>query len=298
MTSTNPLVSSSTRLRPAPNPFPSLIERARRAPRLTREQERELITNWQAGDRRSGERLARASLRYVVSVAFKFRRYNQPVDVLISEGNLGLVRAMAKFDLKQETRFSTYAMYWIRYYIIDHIMRTWSMVGGGSGALKTRLFFRLRRERARAWCLHGDSDVAQQMVADRLGVSKTKLARLSRQLDQHDLSLDVPVVPDAGATLLDTLSVNAGQETILARREFMQGMKPALAAALSTLNARERAIVEQRLMADAEDEVSLAKLGESFGVSRERVRQLEEGLKAKLRALLAEHCSANDLAAA
>lgn len=201
MPSNTTLVTSSVAPRRGPNPLPSFVERARRTPRLTREQERELIAQWRAGDRRAGERLARACLRYVVSVAYKFRHYNQPVEGLVSEGNLGLLRAMTKFDSTKETRFSTYAMYWIRYYIIDHIMRTWSMVGGGSGALKTRVFFRLRRERARAWCLNGDTDVAQQMVAERLGVSRAKLARLSRQLDQTDLSLDAPVVRDSDTTL-------------------------------------------------------------------------------------------------
>lgn len=99
--------------------------------------------------------------------------------------------------------------------------------GDGSGALKTRLFFRFDYVESEhsPGVLHGDSDVAQQMVAERLGVSKAKLVRLSRQLDQHDLSLDVPVTPDASATLLDTLSVNAGQETPLARRDFVQSVK-------------------------------------------------------------------------
>jgi RNA polymerase sigma-32 factor len=140
--------------RPAPGAtdamYPSFIRQAADAPRLTREEEKELIRRWQRSrDRKAAEKLARCSMRYVVAIACKYRRYNVPIDVLISEGNLGLVRAMDKFDLEQENRFSTYATYWIRYYVLDHIMRSWSIVGGGSGALKTRLFFRLRLEKGK-----------------------------------------------------------------------------------------------------------------------------------------------------
>lgn len=115
-------------------------------------------------------------------------------------------------------------MYWVRYYIIDHVMRTWGMETARAHSKHGSSFDYVESEHAPG-ALHGDSDVAQQMVAERLGVSKAKLARLSRQLDQHDLSLDVPVTPDASATLLDTLSVNAGQETPLARRDFVQSVK-------------------------------------------------------------------------
>lgn len=279
--------------------FPTLLQKAQQAPRLSREEERDLIGRWQSsGDKKAAEQLTKCSMRYVVAVAYKHRRYNVPLDVLISEGSLGLVRAMEKFDLQQETRFSTYATYWIRYYVIDHIMRTWSVVGGGCGALKTRLFFRLRRERARAWSLYGESEKADQVVAERLDLSRKDLARLSRQLDQRDLSLNVPTREDSSTTLMDTLSSDADQVERIERAQTMAKLSPLLNDALRTLNPRERAIVEQRLMAYDEDEQSLSKLGETFGVSRERVRQIEEALKTKLRNYISQRCSREDMVAA
>jgi RNA polymerase sigma-32 factor len=284
---------------PAGQLFPTMLQKAQQAPRLSREEERELIARWQTtGDKKAAEQLTKCSMRYVVAVAYKHRRYNVPLDVLISEGSLGLVRAMEKFDLQQETRFSTYATYWIRYYVIDHIMRTWSVVGGGCGALKTRLFFRLRRERARAWSLYGESDKADEVVAERLDLSRKDLTRLSRQLDQRDLSLNVPTREDSSTTLMDTLASDADQVERIERAQTMAKLSPLLNDALRTLNPRERAIVEQRLMAYAEDEQSLSKLGETFGVSRERVRQIEEALKTKLRNYISQRCSREDMIAA
>lgn len=283
----------------AVQPHQALVQRAHAAPRLSREEERELIAQWQNHrDKKAAAKLTTCSMRFVVAVANKHRRYAVPVDVLISEGSLGLVRAMEKFDLEQETRFSTYATYWIRFYIIDHIMRTWSIVGGGSGALKTRLFFRLRRERARAWSLYGNTETAEQVVAERLQLAREELSRMSRQLDQRDLSLNVPTREDSNTTLLDTLPVEADQAQRLERAQALQRLEPVLTEALSTLTARERAIVEHRLMADQEDEHSLSKLGERFGVSRERVRQIEDALKAKLRHYITQRCVMEDTVAA
>jgi RNA polymerase sigma-32 factor len=136
------------------------------------------------------------------------------------------------------------------------------------------------------------------VVAERLDISRKKLTRLTRQLDQRDLSLNVPTKEDSNVTLLDTLSVEPEQERCVEREQTMKTLAPVLKQALLTLTPRERAIVEQRLMADAEDEQSLSKLGETFGVSRERVRQIEDALKNKLRHYLAQRCSIDDLVAA
>lgn len=287
------------RRHPSASPPPtgtSLVDIARRAPKLTQAEERALLERWQnQRDRKAADALARCNMRHVVAVAFRHRRYNVPIDVLISEGNLGMVRAMDKFDLDQNIRFSTYATYWIRYYVIDYIMRSWSVVGGGSGALKTRLFFRLRRERARAWSLHGDGEVADAVVAERLEMSPQRLSTLLRQLDQRDLSLNLPLKDGSSLTLQDTLADGASQENELIARQTAHDVGPLLERAMAHLNERERIIVQHRLLADAEDAHSLAKLGEAFGVSRERVRQLEEALKLKLRKTLVEYARVADL---
>jgi RNA polymerase sigma-32 factor len=285
---------TSSKPQPEPGPFQGIVARSRVAPRLTRERERELLSAWQTSrDRKAAEELAKCSMRYVVAVAFKLRRYDVPLEVLISEGNLGLVRAMDKFDLAQDTRFSTYSTYWIRYYMMEHIMRSWTIVGGGSGALKTRLFFRIRRERARAWSLYGEGEAADALVAERLHIPRNKLSRMVRQLDGRDMSLNVTTKEDSNVTLQDTLSVDADQEKNFGRQATLAALAPVLKQALETLTTRERAIVEDRLMADDEDEQSLSKLGERFGISRERVRQIEDSLKGKLRDYIAQRC--NDL---
>lgn len=282
MTSRKPVPAEQTpTLR---NASSALIARARQQPRLTKPEERELLERWQTQrDQRAANTLAECSLRYVVAVAARYRSYKVPMDVLISEGNLGLVRAMDKFDLAQETRFSTYAMYWIRYYVIEHIMKSWSVVGGGTGALKTRTFFRLRRERARAWSQFGEGEAADQAMAERLNMSRRRLTRLTRQLDQRDVSLNVPAYTDSSVTLQDTLSTEPQQYHEYERSESLERVKPVLDQAINALSERERLILHSRMMAESDDEESLSALGVTLSVSRERVRQIEESIKRKLR---------------
>lgn len=269
------------------NASSALVARARRQPKLTRTEERELLSRWQTQrDQRAANELAERSLRYVVAVAARYRSYKVPMDVLISEGNLGLVRAMDKFDLAQETRFSTYAMYWIRYYVIEHIMKSWSMVGGGTGALKTRTFFRLRRERARAWSQFGEGEAAEQALAESLNMTRRRVARLTRQIDQRDVSLNIPAYGDSTITLMDTLATDAHQHQEVERTQTLARFKPVLDEAMTILSDRERLILEKRLMAETDDEESLSSLGVTLSVSRERVRQIEESLKRKLRSFI------------
>src|SRR6187402_2734452 len=137
---------------------------AKRAPRLEREQEMALALRWKhQGDRAAGDTLARANLRHVVAVAMKYRRYGVPVSELIAEGNFGVVHALGKFDPERGIRFVTYAAHWVRAYILDHVIKSWSMVGGGSGPLRSKMFFKLRRERAMVSNLLGEGDEQKSM---------------------------------------------------------------------------------------------------------------------------------------
>src|SRR6185436_15340827 len=111
---------------------------------------------------------------------------------LVAEGNFGLMRALTKFDPSRGNRFMTYATYWIRAYVIDYVIRTWSLVGGGSGALRSRLFFKIRRERARISSLLGEGEQADRALAERVGVSQAELAPMLRRLEVRDVSLDLP----------------------------------------------------------------------------------------------------------
>lgn len=288
--------SSHSSRRPVPaTALASLLGHARRHAPLTREQERELLKLWQTErDQRAANQLVAATLRHVVTVAMRYRSYKVPLDVLISEGNLGLVRAMDKFDLAQETRFSTYATYWIRYHIIDHIMRSWSVVGGGTGALRTRTFFRLRRERARAWSQFGEGEHAERVLAERLEMSQSKLTRLLRQIDQRDLSLSLPAHDDSNVTLLDTLPSEASQYHDLEKGQLLARVKPVLDQAIAQLSERERLILQKRIMADGEEEETLSDLGATLSISRERVRQLEQAVKRKLQTYIVQRLPKDD----
>jgi len=260
------------------------IAESKRAPRLERETEMDLARRWKTGDRAAGDALARANLRHVVAVAMKYRRYGVPVSELIAEGNFGVVHALGKFEPERGIRFVTYAAHWVRAYILDHVIKSWSMVGGGSGPLRSRLFFKLRRERVRAINLMGEGEAADRMVAERVGVTPEELSKLMLRLEARDVSLDVKVLDDSPVKLLDLLPAPDDQERSLFEHQIGGSMKTAVAHAVSELDPRERYIAEHRLMADPAEELSLADIGRSLGVSRERARQLEARTKRKLRA--------------
>ncbi len=219
----------------------------------------------------------------------KYRRYVLPLSDLIAEGNFGVVHALRKFEPARGNRFVTYAAYWIRAYILNYIIRSWSLVGVGSGALRSKMFFKLRRERVRITNLVGEGDHADEMLAEKLKVPKLKLLNMLRRLEARDVSLDAKLFDDSGVSLADTLpGTQQTQEDSFARDQLSERMRSAVRDAIKDLDQRERYIVEHRLMADAEDELSLAEIGRRLGVSRERARQLEARAKRKLRARIGE----------
>lgn len=258
------------------------ITKARSAPPLSREVEHELAVRVQQGDEAAVKELVEANLRHAIAVAIQYRGYGLRLADLVSEGSVGLMMAVRKFDPERGTRFVTYAGYWIRAYILDFIVRSTSLVGGGSGALRTKLFFRLRRERARAASLLDDPEARTRFVAERLGMTPERIAELSQRLDAKDVSLDASIHNDSTDTLLDTLvDGSAANDERLHGEERGQALHGKVDEALEHLDPRERFIVESRMMGD--EEMSLADIGRKLGVSRERARQLEARAKKKLR---------------
>jgi RNA polymerase sigma-32 factor len=259
-------------------------------PQLSREDELVLTNRWlEHQDEAAREELVRAHLRYVVAIALKYRRYGLPLGELVAEGNFGVVHALQKFDTSRGTRFVTYAAYWIRAYILNHIIRSWSLVGVGSGALRSKMFFKLRRERVRITNLVGEGDHADELLAKALDVPKAKVTSMVRRLEARDVSLDAKVYDDSATTLGDTLTDDeVNQEDGLVGSEVGGYVREAVQTALIGLDKRERYIVENRLMADNEDEMSLAEIGRRLGVSRERARQLEARAKKKLKTKITE----------
>lgn len=267
--------------------------------RLSREEEVELWRRWQKEqDERARDALVSANLRYVVAIACKYRRYGLPLKELIAEGNFGVMHALTKFEPERGNRFVTYAAYWIRALILDYIIRSWSLVGAGSGALGSKMFFRLRREKVRITNLVGEGERAQEMLAERFNTSRSKLVEMMGRLETRDVSLDSKVHWDGESRRVDSLvSPNASQEEICARKQHNRRMYPIVHAALDKLDPRERYITERRFMADTEDIQSLAELARYLGISRERARQLEARAKSKLKRWFLEGSSAEELAA-
>lgn len=269
----------------------SYIERVRAIPRLSREVEAELARRALEGDTPATRELIEANLRFPVAVALQYQRYAIPLAELIAEGNLGLTVAARKFDPERGTRFVTYAGYWIRAYVLDLVVKSASMVGGGAGVLRSKLYFRLRRERARIAAVEPDRQAVVDQLAVGFGVSPERMAAMLTRLDARDMSLNRPVHDDSEATLLDRLrSPDQDQEHEVGHAEHLSALTEATAQALSTLDDRERFIVRRRMMDDETD--SLAELGRQLGVSRERARQLEARAKTKLRAQLSSFSAA------
>ena len=266
----------------------SYITRVKEIPALTREEEHELALLVRAhDDAAAAEKLVHANLRYVVAIAITYRRYDLRLGDLIAEGNVGLVTAVRKFDPDKGTRFVTYAAYWIRALILNFVIRSWSLVGSGSGPLRSKMFFRLRRERARMSNLSSENGEAMEHLATQLGMTSLKLEGMMQRLENRDVSLDQLVYADgktAGVDLL--LDPGEPQDEIVLARERESLLDGRVRGAMQYLDARERYIVEQRMM--SEDEMSLAEIGRRLGVSRERARQLEARAKKKLRKCLGD----------
>ena len=265
-----------------------LIERAKRAPRLTLTEERRFIDAWRARrDRRAAERLIEANLRHVVFTALDYKNYGIPLDDLISEGNVGLMKALDRFDPTRNVRFATYAIYWVRAQIVLGVLDSWSLLSGPRGALDSRVFFRLRRERARLAARAGASDRADEPsvaleLAAQFGVSERRMEEMLAQLDNRGLSLDGDGAGN-DAWSLPELCSEADQSEHLERSEQSQRLARIISRARDELDPRETFIVERRLLAEPEDELSLGEIGAFFGVSRERVRQIELRAHNKLR---------------
>jgi RNA polymerase sigma-32 factor len=257
------------------------IQQVRAIPKLSREDEHELALRAREGDQDATDRLVEANLRYVIAIGLQYRRYGVTLGDLIAEGSVGLVTAVRKFDPHRGTRFVTYAGYWIRAFVLEAVVRSSTMIGAGSGPFRSKLFFRLRRERARLSNVIADPEQLIATLAADFDTTSEKMTELLRRLDQREISLDAPAYHDSDATLVEMLpGATEPQDLVVARRRRQSGIELRLEGALSLLDDRERLIVEKRIL--SEDSASLASLGRELGVSRERARQLEARAKKKL----------------
>ncbi|HJZ87942.1 MAG TPA: RNA polymerase factor sigma-32 [Polyangia bacterium] len=257
-------------------------------PLLTREQEIALARRYlNEGEQEAAHRLVQCNLRFVVKIAIGFRGYGLKVSDLIEEGNLGLLEAVKRFDPERGRRFMTYAAFWIRAYILAYVLKSWSMVGVGTGPLQSKLFFRLQRERARIAARLGSGVDVERRLARKFGTSEERIREMAERLDRRDSSLDAVAFRDGTVTVLDMLPDHgADQEARCGDAERDRVVRQRVVEALAEFEAREVLIVRKRLLTDEPE--TLAELGRTLGLSRERVRQLEERVKAKLRRVLGD----------
>jgi RNA polymerase sigma-32 factor len=253
------------------------LEEIRRFPMLEPQEEYMLAKSWREhGDRDAAHRLVTSHLRLVAKIAMGYRGYGLPISEVISEGNVGLMQAVKRFEPEKGFRLATYAMWWIKAAIQEYILRSWSLVKMGTTANQKKLFFNLRKAKSKISALE-DGDMRPDQVATiakRLGVGEQDVIDMNRRLG-GDVSLNAPIRNDGDTGEWQDWLVDDrdNQEATLTESEELGNRRRALSDALSVLNDRERRIFEARRL--AEDPVTLEELADEFGVSRERVRQIE-----------------------
>jgi RNA polymerase sigma-32 factor len=253
------------------------LQEIRKFPMLEPCEEYMLAKSWQEHtDQDAAEKLVTSHLRLVARIAMGYRGYGLPIGEVISEGNVGLMQAVKRFDPDKGFRLATYAMWWIRASIQEYILRSWSLVKMGTTAAQKKLFFNLRRAKSQLQALdEGDLRPDQvQTIARRFGVSEADVVSMNRRLG-GDASLNAPVRADAEAGEWQDWLVDDGpsQEDQLAENQELSQRRSYLSSALSSLNDRERRIFEARRLTD--NPATLEDLSTEFGVSRERIRQIE-----------------------
>ena len=240
-------------------------------------------------DTEAAHKMVTSHLRLVAKIAMGYRFYGLPVSDLISEGNVGLMRAVKKFDPDRGFRLATYAMWWIKAAINEYVLNSWSLVKIGTVAAQKKLFFNLRKLKARL-NIYDDGDLSQDAadtIAERLDVNSRVVMEMNQRLSRSDASLNVPVGEDGDIDRIDLLkSDTADQESILADEEERSVGHDLLYQAMDSLNGRERHIIQERRLSD--DPRTLEDLGKEYGISRERIRQIENRAFEKLQKAMKE----------
>src|SRR5436853_188748 len=242
-----------------------------------------------SADLDAAHKLVTSNLRFVVKVAYEYRSYGIKMADLIQEGNIGLMKAVQKFDADKGIRLISYAVWWIRAFIQNYILKSWSLVKLGTTQAQRKLFFSLARTRRELERFDGTEQVGadEKAIARKLRVKPGEVVEMQQRMEGRDLSLDAPMGEDGGSSHVDFVMDGADlPDAELAEQEERHIVQERVVEALSRLDPRERYIIEMRVMQDKP--MTLKELGEHFGFSRERARQLEIRAKAKLEAELGE----------
>ena len=273
------------------------LEEIRRFPMLEPDQEFMLAKQWQEhGDVEAAHKLVTSHLRLVAKIAMGYRGYGLPLNEIISEGNVGLMQAVKRFDPDRGFRLATYAMWWIRAAIQEYILHSWSLVKMGTTAAQKKLFFNLRKLKGQMQAIdEGDlHPETVKAIAERLDVTETEVVEMNRRLAGADHSLNVPLRVDSEMEWQDWLvDETASQEAQVVEADEYDHRRSLLHRAMAVLNERERHILTERRLKD--EPTTLEELSASYGISRERVRQIEvrafEKLQRAIRSLEAEQAA-------
>ncbi|NIJ40435.1 RNA polymerase sigma-32 factor [Parvibaculum indicum] len=271
----------ATKLAPAPNPEGSLsryLQEIRKFPMLEPQEEYMLAKRWKEHeDSEAAHKMVTSHLRLVAKIAMGYRGYGLPIGEVISEGNVGLMQAVKRFEPEKGFRLATYAMWWIRASIQEYILRSWSLVKMGTTAAQKKLFFNLRKVKGQIQAIE-DGDLRHEQVAeiaDRLGVTEDEVISMNRRMAGPDNSLNAPLRQDSESGEWQDWLVDEApdQESELGDSEEMNLRREMLATAMQSLNEREMHILTERRLKD--EPATLEELSQEYGISRERVRQIE-----------------------
>jgi RNA polymerase sigma-32 factor len=272
------------------------LDEIRKFPMLEPSEEFMLAKRWREhGDTEAAHKLVTSHLRLVAKIAMGYRGYGLPISEVVSEGNVGLMQAVKRFEPDKGFRLATYAMWWIKAAIQEYILRSWSLVKMGTTANQKKLFFNLRKAKGRISALEeGDLRPDQvKQIATKLGVTEQDVIDMNRRLG-GDVSLNAPLREEGEGEWQDWLvDDSASQESVLVAEEEGQNRLAALRDALGVLNPRERRIFEARRL--AEDPITLEELSGEFGVSRERVRQIEVRAFEKIQDAVRKNLAAREI---
>jgi RNA polymerase sigma-32 factor len=268
------------------DPMQQYLREVQRHSLLTPDEEHALAVKYVGtGDVAAAARLVTANLRLVVKIAYEYRRAYKNIMDLVQEGNIGLMQAVKRYDPYRGVKLSSYAAWWIRAYILRFILNNWRLVKLGTTQAQRKLFFNLNKEKARLSAMGIEPSAAE--IARRLGVEEQEVSDMDRRLSSGEMSLDAPVGDTDGRPVsrLDMMPTSAsGPDAAVADGEIQQMVKAKLADFRTTLKGKDVQIFDDRLI--AEDPLTLQELGDRFGISRERVRQLEARLTGRLREYL------------
>jgi len=268
------------------DPFYAYLQEVRKYPALTEEEEKELAIRYkETGDLESAYKLTTANLMLVIKIAMTFKREWQNLMDLIQEGNVGLMKAVKNFDPFRGVRLSAYATWWIKSYILKHILDNWRLVRVGTTNARRKLLFNLKREKEK---LEREGfDPTTKLLAERFGVDETEVIEVSASIGAMDVSIDTPVRPDSPMTPAQTLSQDgqSGEENVQLK-QFRQILNEHIENFKVGLNPNEMEILNKRIL--SEDPLSLQEIGDRRGVTREAVRQAEQRLLKKFKTYIEE----------